>query len=520
MRTNKPIYFWTILPILLLLAVCLYTIGSSPLFRTNPWDDSNAMLTMGRSVISGVVPYKDAIDQRGPFLYALFALGAVFKQTSFFGVFVIQTLNVFIGYWISYHTASDLGMNKKDAVWVGLLGPFALLSTSAYSFSGSPEEFAFTSVLYLLYVINHYRQDVALISMKHFFGLGISLSFVFWNKYSMIGAFALFFFWTAITTVKKKKFLLLVKIIVVSLLGFLSVSSIFLLYFAFQGALKDLFHIYFVQNLTAYGKSDQSTLMKIWNLLFLIGKEISQHYIAMLVIVISWATWMSKKGNQNLEILMLATSLVFVGLQHRIYDYYNLIWLPFLAVALIRLASQLINESRHHLIKPTSFYFLISALLLLLPIVNNKDLTKLVLKGERQSVANNSLDAQTKFAQIIKQKRTRAHQPSLIMINALDKGFFLSSGTLPSTTFFHRLNMTYDQLPQMYKSFNHDLSSKKTDFVIVKLNFSLDKNFKTINKQVTSVVDPHLRDNLNKNYRIQATAQDSDNESYALLYKK
>ncbi|MGQ4573639.1 teichoic acid glycosyl transferase [Leuconostoc pseudomesenteroides] len=482
------------------------------------------MFTIGRSLINGIVPYKDVIDQRGPFLYALFALGAAIKSTSFFGVFVIQTVNVFIVYWLSIKIATDLDLNKKDTVWVGLLGPLSLLSTSAYSFSGSPEEFAFTSVLYLLYVINHYHQEITQISMKHFFLLGVCLSLVFWNKYSMIGAFVVFFFWTAIAALKKKEFLLLVKIVVFSLLGFLSISVVILTYFVLHGALKELVHIYFVQNLTAYGKSDQSTLMKLWALLFLMAREINQHYIAVILIIISWLTRVSKNNKQNLEMMMFGISLIFVALQHRIFDYYNLIWMPFLAVALTRLSAVLIKGRRDYLTRrfpsKTSFYLLVSALIILLPIVNNTDLAKLILIQEKQSVANNNLSAQTKFGKLIQQKRTGLQQPSLIMINSLDQGFFLSSRTLPSTTFFHRLNMTYDQLPQMYNSFNQDLSNKKTDFVIVKLNFSLDKNVKNISKQVNSVVDPHLRESLDKNYRIESTAQNSTNESYALLYKK
>lgn len=525
MKTNKPIDLRSIvLPAILLLVVCLFAIGSSPLFKTNPWNDSNAMLTMGRSLINGIVPYKDVIDQRGPVLYAVFALGAAMKSTSFFGVFVIQIINVFIVYWLSIKITTDLDVNKKDTVWIGLLGPLALLSTSSYSFSGSPEEFAFTSVLYLLYVVNHYHQEVTQITMKHFFLLGFCLSLVFWNKYSMIGAFALFFLWTAIATLKKKEFFLLIKIIAFSLLGFLSISILVLTYFALHGALNDLFHVYFVQNLTAYGKTDQSSLMKFWSLLFLIGREIGQHYIAMILIIMSWLTWTTKNNKQNIEMMMFGISLVFVALQHRVFDYYNLIWLPFLAIALMRLVAVLMNGHSDYLTRrlpnKSHFYLLISALLVLLPIVNNTDLTKLILKQEDQSVAHNSLNAQIKFGKLIQQKKTGSQQPSLIMLNSLDQGFFLSSDTLPRTTFFHRLNMTYDQLPQMYHSFNQDLSHKKTDFVIVKLNFSLDKNVKNINKQVNAVVDPHLRDNLNKNYRIQATAQNAANESYALLYKK
>ena len=106
------------------------------------------------------------------------------------------------------------------------------------------------------------------------------------------------------------------------------------------------------------------------------------------------------------------------------------------------------------------------------------------------------------------------------MINSLDKGFFLFSRTLPVTPFFHRLNMSYDQLPKMYKAFNQDIKSRKTDFIIIRVKQKLSENKNTLHSQVNSVVDPHLREALNKNYYIQATAENSATESYALLYKK
>ena len=522
-RKTKIRFLPLFLPSTVLLLVCLMVIGSSPLFRTNPWDDSNAMLTMGRSLINGIVPYKDVIDQRGPFLYALFGLGALLKSTSFLGVFFLQTVNAFIVYWVSVKIAIDLKMNTSNAVWLGLLGPFSLLSTSSFSFSGSPEEFAFTSILYLLYVINHYHQEITKISLKKFFFLGVNLGLVFWNKYSMIGAFIIFFFWIAFESMRVQKFYLLIKIVILSVAGFLSVSLMVLIYFSYTGATGDLFRIYFYQNLTAYGKSDTSTVMKCWNLFFLVAREIRTHFIVVAIIILGWVSLLIKKRNLIVEISMFIGTLVFVALQHWVINYYNLIWMPFFGIALIRLTSLIMEKStslNSQFPKQKSIYIIIATSLIIFPFVNNSDLTNLILKRESRSISNNSLDAQTKFAQLINEKRTASHQPSLIMINSLDKGFFLFSRTLPVTPFFHRLNMSYDQLPKMYKAFNQDIKSRKTDFIIIRVKQKLSENKNTLHSQVNSVVDPHLREALNKNYYIQATAENSATESYALLYKK
>src|SRR5699024_653382 len=166
-------------------------------------------------------PYRDVIDQRGPLLYALFAVGASIKGTSFSGVFFLQLINLSVVYYLARRIAQDLKQNVISPKYAGFMGPLALVGTRAFSMSGAPEEFAFTSVLYLLYVLNHYRQRVGDIPLKTYFWLGLNLSFIFWNKYSLSGSYIVFFLWVAVELLYKKDFKKLFKIIGASLLGFL-----------------------------------------------------------------------------------------------------------------------------------------------------------------------------------------------------------------------------------------------------------------------------------------------------------
>lgn len=520
MKKNKKYYLSFILPILILLIMCLLVIGSSPLFRTNNWVDTNAMLTMGRGVMHGLTPYKDLMDQRGPLLYLIFAIGAAIKETNFFGVFLLQVINVLIVYWISFKIVKDMKITKIMEPWLALLGPLSLLATSAFQLSGSPEEFAFTSVLYLLFIVNHYRQDVINIPLRVFYLLGLNLSLIFWNKYSMVGVFAAFFIWTFVLFVYKKRFLPLVRVILASIAGFLTLSILISIWFVAKGALGDLFQIYFVQNLTSYGSTNQTTLMKVWSLLFIIGKEISNHYIVVLIIFSGWVRMIFQAKKVSLEVVLLLFSLLFVALQHTEAVYYNLIWMPFFGVALIRLASfaiENINENNTHKSKYFAICMMLSISLLILPFINNTTLGQLIVRGERVSYSNKTLDAQTKFTTIMRKK---SQKPTLLMINSLDQGFYLSTRTLPKTKFFHRLNMTYEQLPAMYDSFINDMETKKIDFVIVKLNKLPLNDEVALKKQINASIDVHLRTALENNYRVEATAKDAGNESFVLLYKK
>ena len=47
---------------------------NSPLYPMNDWVDVNCFFTVGRGMVHGLTPYLDLVDQKGPLLYALFAL--------------------------------------------------------------------------------------------------------------------------------------------------------------------------------------------------------------------------------------------------------------------------------------------------------------------------------------------------------------------------------------------------------------------------------------------------------------
>ncbi|HCD07773.1 teichoic acid glycosyl transferase [Companilactobacillus crustorum] len=518
MKLDKTLLKKCVLPVLILFLACLFTMGSSVLFRTNPWVDCNAMLTMGKSVLHGLVPYRDVIDQRGPFLYLVFAMGAAIKQTSFLGVFIMQLFNVGIIYWLSLKIAKDFKITLVKPQWAALLGPLALMVTAAFSYSGAPEEFAFPSVLYLLYVLNHYRQDITKIPLKTYFLLGINLSLIFWNKFSMVGSYAVFFLLVAGIFLHQKQFKNLLKVIIASISGFLAVSLIFLLYYAVQHSLGDLFQIYFVQNINSYGQTNQSTLSKLWSLLFLIGKEFRVFALSILVIVAGWIKAIYDNKPVAIEISMFLGAVLFVALQHRVNYYYVLIWMPFLAMALLRLLQFNIPKMNHS--NKISLNLLIVTCLIAIPFANNLDLQQLIVKGDGTSYSYESNLAQRKFSNIIKNQKTKNHQPSLLMVNDLDKGFFLAADILPTTRYWQKLNMNYEELPQMYHSFNDYLAHKKVDFVIVSVPGVAASNIGTVKDQVSAVIDPHIRQSLFANYQMKSVASNGPDVYYVLYYRK
>lgn len=62
-----------------LLAFCS---RSSPLYPFNYWVDSNCFFTVGKSMMKGLVTYRDIYEQKGPLLYFLHGLAYLFQETA------------------------------------------------------------------------------------------------------------------------------------------------------------------------------------------------------------------------------------------------------------------------------------------------------------------------------------------------------------------------------------------------------------------------------------------------------
>lgn len=58
------------------------------LYPIDSWVDANCFLTVGKSLVKGLVPYRDLIEQKGPMLYFLYGAAALIEPTSFLGVYI------------------------------------------------------------------------------------------------------------------------------------------------------------------------------------------------------------------------------------------------------------------------------------------------------------------------------------------------------------------------------------------------------------------------------------------------
>ena len=106
--------------------------ASSPRYATNPWNDSNAFLTMGKAMTGGLTIYKDIFEQKGPLLYLLHAAACLISDTSFVGVYVVQSVFLSFTLFAAYKIAS-LYVTTVWSIISAVLTCFITVNSDCYS---------------------------------------------------------------------------------------------------------------------------------------------------------------------------------------------------------------------------------------------------------------------------------------------------------------------------------------------------------------------------------------------------
>jgi len=209
---------------------------SSPLYPMNDWVDVNCFFTMGRSILDGMVPYRDLYEQKGPVLYFVFAIISLFSRESYIGVYLLEVVTYGLFLYFSGLIA-QLYLGKTRIVYL-LISIVAALLPMSWSFThgGSVEQHSLFMIAYALYSFLSAMHEKRVLSTKEAILNGVWAGMMLWIKYTMLGFYlglALFVLVWYLTTRQSWKQLFLT--IGQFLLGIAAVSSVVFLYFAYSG---------------------------------------------------------------------------------------------------------------------------------------------------------------------------------------------------------------------------------------------------------------------------------------------
>ena len=261
-RKNLQIFVWFLIAAAILL---IKYSGCSPAYFTNTWVDTNANMTVGKSILDGIVPYKDLFEQRGPWLYFINAFCSLFKAGNpFFGVYLYEVLCG--GVFLYFCWKTILVFSRKSADIFVITSPlyfWLLLQETSFGGGGSPEELCLPALMCSLFLLIRSIHQKKLLTFREGILIGICAGYVFWIKYNMMGFFAGAAIAFLIGYGMKFEWKQIGSVLLGVICGIEIMTVPVLLYYGWNHALPDLFRVYFYDNIFYY-TYDRRILYKLY----------------------------------------------------------------------------------------------------------------------------------------------------------------------------------------------------------------------------------------------------------------
>lgn len=441
--------------------------ASSPRYATNPWNDANAFLTMGKAMANGLTIYKDIFEQKGPLLYLLHAVAGLISESSFFGVYVIQSVFLSATVFAAYKTAL-LYVNSGLSIICALLTCFVTVNSGGYYYGDSAEEFCLPFLMISIYFFCRYFKNTEQneLGKPVFLLVGFLAGCVAMIKFTIIGfffawaAYILLYIWLA-----KKKFKVAFLNALTFLGGMIAAIVPWVVYFTVKGALWDFINTYFILNITAYPKAENlGFVSRILMPLHSLGENLVispvLFVLGFLGIILFAATniFAEKKVLCRLSVpfvCCLGLYIIYFGIR-----YYNYYFVPMSVF--------------------TVFFFIASAYLLGKIAKNKSRLVAAilcVLMIPLTAVASNYCNLSSKFAPKKGEETVQAkaaeyissHNPEGKILNygSLDTGIYLATGQIPAFRHFEQQNLLYDKYPENIDEQNRYITEGLADYVAV-----------------------------------------------------
>ena len=443
----------------------LFSSKSSPMYPMNDWVDVNCFYTMGKSLLAGLVPYRDLYEQKGPVLYFVYALIALFSDGSFFGVWLLEvvTYGLFL-----YYSGKIMELYLGESMLVWFLTPILgglIPVTAAFAHGASVEEMCLFMSAYGLYVALRAMKEDRVLSFREAFTCGIWAAILLWIKYTMLGLYLGLAIFIIIWYLGwGHGFKALWKTVGAFFAGIGVISAVVFLYFAVTGALDDLFRVYFYNNIFLYAKEpEQSRLMSIWTCL----KKTLKLNKTYTLLLIPGAVWAAVRAFRDVRPLLLL-ALCFGGLALGTYwggwgiSYYGLVFAVFALFGLLavgelirllkgqRLVSLVTQDSR--------FIGAIWAAVLIVAMsifCLKEGRNTYLMRYEKEDLP------QYRFAEIINE----TEDATLLNLGFLDGGFYFAADVVPHSYFFCILNV---QAPDMWQTMYRQVNEGLTDYVVTR----------------------------------------------------
>ena len=417
---------------------------SSPLYPFNDWVDANCFFTVGKSMLYGIVPYRDLYEAAA---WAFLSLA-----------------------WKSHLLLTG----RRDPIFLFLTA--ALVYTApAFLKGGSAEELSLPLLMLSLY---YGLRCVFLnreLTKREAFLIGLSSGVVLWIKYSMLGFYLGFILVPAYRMLRNGRGLKLLKLLGLIVLGVAAASLPVLAYFGYHHALDSLWEAYFYNNLFVYGKAS-SLMNTVRGLASGMASMLTYNDATILLVLFSLAMlWGERNRTLAIHVFLcfgFAFGLIYAGgINLKYYSEILCIFIPLGVTQLLQFCGRA-RETAHSagekaaetdsLEKACGDVFkqrpdfgrasrIVIPLLFTLALFGSENSYMLLHKRAEMP--------QFIFAETLKE------DPDATLFNygALDIGLFTTADILPSTRYFCMLNLPSEE---MVTEMEHYMRDGTTEYIV------------------------------------------------------
>ncbi len=438
---------------------------SSPLYPLNEWVDANIYFSIGKGMIHGRVPYLDLYDQKGPTAFLLYGLASLVSGSSFFGVYLLETIAFSFFLYASYRIVS-LYTERWALAALPVISAFVLGSLS-FSHGGSFEElmmplFAWSLYDSLRYFKNDHPAPVTLnmIALNALFA-GVML----FGKFTLLAFYVAWMGVIAVSQLAARHYKRAVTASLLFLAVMFAAGIPWVVYFGLNGGLKDFFHYYFYQNMFGYSWTDDSSALSV---IFVIVKSVGAFFyrnlqIALPIVfgfvwyvILLWKkTKIVEKINVVLLFLLLACAIYMGGQGYR---YYGLVLTPFMALGfapLIQYLGRVSVLAKKAWLRRAMFGALSVAMLGFGLLISDN---RYMLSIPREETP------QARFAAIMDERKTE-DEITLFCYACPDAGFYLAADIIPAYRFFAKVNV---DLPELRQAQDGYIAERSAEFIVTR----------------------------------------------------
>ncbi|AYM04074.1 teichoic acid glycosyl transferase [Levilactobacillus yiduensis] len=458
-----------------IMTFCSYT---SPAFYFDTSPDNNAFFTVGKAMMHGIVPYKDIFEQKGPYVYFLHGLAYLLSPRSFTLIFIYEIATLVAAMFLVYQIAKVFNARELPALVTGLLSPALFLYHPYYDYGDTVEFFTLPLLLSLIYLIVLLDRRHLAVSHWWYVAQGALVGVVFLSKYTLLGAWIVFYLVMAGYRLAKRQWRALGQLVGWSALGFAVTTVPWLLYFLATKSLGAFINVYILFNTKVYLTSSVAFFANLIQSMALVSQFYLSNVLFFLLgvvgtlVVTFWPGIFQHNFTRGLYLLAMLGSdmLALYGYQAgSVYQYYELIYFAGFVLPFI-IGCRCLCQ---HLPVPKgddSFVVLAALVIswfLVLGVNNNVTNSKVFPNNASITEENTSRPQQPAQVDFGNYMRASGQPLTLLNYGSIDMGFYTASGAVPTSYYFQNYNISQSAAPQILRSQVDQIRQHKVEWVVL-----------------------------------------------------